>query len=1058
MEKINEPKPAKLETGDKDLKKVKEKLSKIKIDENFIAERVKQLIEKGYSEEDSKTIADKEAIIKTDNERLAIYQENGNLKDAEDIIQKILIKRERIQKEKNDILRKGSKDENIKSNRQLIREAEDKLRNMSVDMDIVKKEKSDLLGEGYPFDFSEKLSNLNGEIRLLQNKIQIIIENPKIESGMKLKKNLEKKLSNLENERNILLTSKPTKNEIIKNKTTESNEEPVVDEHDESGIEEEVKNSIPNEKIKTEKTSKKMNWGKLNPFSWFKKNKKTEINNEEQKNETLNKIIDEFLFLKKNAGLSDNEVYAIPLYKSKDVPPEFKKNIIKGKNFKGETIYDLRVTGKEINKFLNKHTQTEKSEEEQINNLMDTEENTNPDDIETVLDEKIKKEKEKNEKKKTLYTKEQQKEFFDGLKEKLKNKEITEADFRNAVFKRTEEIHNFEKSSVYKAMDKWDNWGKDGGVGKYAKMAINIAMIAGISSFTVNGMAGLTERVLSRTVMGTAVGTGLGGIMTFLDRLPPEKKSKVQKIIKGSLIGGSAIFAIGTGGILPGLAIGASTAFGYGVSRYYKNWNDKLMRSEKIENLKEISIDLENLDKNTTSMEFKMKKMLKSADRTKIIAKIASTGMAMALSVGTLEVSGLVHDHLNNTSHSETVDGDTNGEHTGDDNTNHEKNQIPEKENGNANTENNNTQKENNEKIEDTKKSYVGEKEIGAVADKGQGAISTIKELKDNLEKTYENVPEKDIPENVKHIIDTDADDLAKEYGLYRPGEEAESANVLSGDKITLDQETGKVEFHQVKTGEDIVLEKGKDYEGDMFDSGKIKTQVENIETKPNGDETSQFEKEYPQTSPKDEFYSQRYSEENSDKFMGRDSEPGIDQNSNIIIDGEEVKAPEISEKELVETKKLAESYGIDSERYRGETESEYLDRMKNEIAEEKEALRQELASGEKMSLDKTLKAVHGEKVEIEKLRELKEITKGYEGAIGQPSLRDIMEKIKEQGLKAIITKDIGETPTAAHVSVNEKMHLIEKSLGGQKGYNYEFAQKLPNGDVKILHIKLFRE
>ena len=227
-----------------------------------------------------------------------------------------------------------------------------------------------------------------------------------------------------------------------------------------------------------------------------------------------------------------------------------------------------------------------------------------------------------------------------------------------------------------------------------------------------------------------------------------------------------------------------------------------------------------------------------------------------------------------------------------------------------------------------------------------------------------------------------------------------------------------------------------------MFDSGKFKAPVENLETEIKGDETSQFEKDYPQTSP-----------ENEEFEMGTKTE-----NSNIIIDGEEIKAPEISEKELLENKKLAESYGVDSERYRGETDSEYLNRMKEEIAEEKESLKQELASSEKMSLDKTLKMVHGEKLEIEKLKDLKEITRGYEGATNQSSLKDIMEKIKEQGLKAIITKDIGENPTDAQVSINEKMRLVEKSLSGQKGYNYEFAQKLPDGNVKILHIKLFKE
>ncbi|ETB64072.1 TPA: hypothetical protein DIC38_00870 [Candidatus Nomurabacteria bacterium] len=1017
MEKINEPKSAKLETEDKDLKRFKEKLSKIRIDESFIKERKSQLLTKGYGDEESRIISSKEAMIKADNDRIELLKEYPDFKDGEKRINEILIKRDTNQKEINELLKKDKKEEeenkNIKSNRQLLREAEDKLRNMSVDMGIIKKEKSDLLGEGYPFEFSEKLSSLNGEIRLLQNKIQILIENPKIENGIKLRKNLEEKLSKLEKERNILLTSKPEpiKNETTKNEVVEKNEKPVVDEYDEAEIDKEIKNFVPK---KEEQTSKKINWGKLNPFSWFKKDKK-----ENDNSSTEGELLDKKRMILSHTGAAPAS------YEDKIENEEKKEENI-------NEILDKKINA-EKNKVLLSHTGAAPAFYE--------------DKIEVGEKKEV-----KNEKKKTLYTKEQQKEFFDGLKEKLKNGEISEIDFKDAILKRTEEIHNFEKGSVYKAMDKWDNWGKNGGVGKYAKMAINIAMIAGVSSLTVNGMAGLTERVVSRTLIGTAAGTGLGGLMTWLDKLPPEKKSKVQKIIKGILIGGSAIFTIGTGGIVPGLAIGASTAFGYGISRYYKNWNERAMRSENIENLKEIPIDLENLDKNTTLMEFKMKKMLKSADRTKVLAKIASAGMAMALSIGTLEVSGLVHDHLNDTSSTENVDDNTNKEKIEDSKNNEVAQEAEdEKTNGaeknddtkvNNEKENNNTQTEDNKKIEDNKKSYVGEKEIGAVANKGQGAISTIKELKESLEKTYENVPEKDIPENVKHIIDTDAHDLAKEYGMYRPGEEAESAKVFSGDKIIFDQETGEVKFHQEKTGEDVVLEKGKEFGGDMFDSGKFKAPVENLETEIKGDETSQFEKDYPQTSP-----------ENEEFEMGTKTE-----NSNIIIDGEEIKAPEISEKELLENKKLAESYGVDSERYRGETDSEYLNRMKEEIAEEKESLKQELASSEKMSLDKTLKMVHGEKLEIEKLKDLKEITRGYEGATNQSSLKDIMEKIKEQGLKAIITKDIGENPTDAQVSINEKMRLVEKSLSGQKGYNYEFAQKLPDGNVKILHIKLFKE
>lgn len=110
---------------------------------------------------------------------------------------------------------------------------------------------------------------------------------------------------------------------------------------------------------------------------------------------------------------------------------------------------------------------------------------------------------------------------------------------------------------------------------------------------------------------------------------------------------------------------------------------------------------------------------------------------------------------------------------------------------------------------------------VEAEANNGQGAISTIYELKRNIRAEY---PEgTDMPDNVKHILETDAHDLAREYGMYRPGEEAESAKVFAGDKIIFDKETGEVSFHQAKTGEDIILQKGVEYKGDMFDAGKSK-------------------------------------------------------------------------------------------------------------------------------------------------------------------------------------------------------------------------------------------
>lgn len=717
-----------------------------------------------------------------------------------------------------------------------------------------------------------------------------------------------------------------------------------------------------------EKSSKKINWGKLNPLSWFKKEK----------------------------GLIND------------------------------------------NSWLEKELLDENNNEKENKN----------DDIEKVLDEKIA--QAKNEKKKTLYTKEQQKEFFDGLKEKLKNGEITEADFKDAIFKRTEEIHNFEKSGFIKAMDKWDNWGKEGGVGRYAKMAINIAMIAGVSTFAWNGFTGMTERIVSRTITGTTIGTGLGGIMTLLNKLPPEKKPIIQKIIKGTLIGGSVVFAISNGGVLPGLAIGVSSAVGYGASKYFEKKVGKIEVSDYCNDIY-IPIDLENLDENISAIESEMKSSLKILERDKIIFKAIKNSLAILTStiiLGASDISHIMQENFdsNNEQISENNQNDPTEEKLEANNPSNENDPAVNKESDDTNTNTDNIAKTgSNENVENSEKSYYGEKEIGATADNGQGAISSIKELQKNLSENYKDIPADKIPENVKHIIDSDPNKLAQEYGMYRPGEEAESAKMLSGDKLIFDQETSEVKLHQIKTGEDIVLGKDKTYEGEMFDSNK--DLIKDIVQEENATKVTE------QTLVTEEDYI-------------RNENDSVDENVTTGLspeDQEYIKIDEVSDNqklidnEIKNTKAYAESYGINTDRNQNETDNDYLDRMKNEINEEKANLKNELISNEKMTLDKTLEVVHGEKVEIERLKDLKNLTRGYDAAIGQPSLKEIMEKIEAYDLKAVVTKDIGETPIDAQISASEKMHLIEKSLDGQVGYNYEFIQRLPSGDVEVLHIKLFK-
>ncbi len=139
---------------------------------------------------------------------------------------------------------------------------------------------------------------------------------------------------------------------------------------------------------------------------------------------------------------------------------------------------------------------------------------------------------------------------------------------------------------------------------------------------------------------------------------------------------------------------------------------------------------------------------------------------------------------------------------------------------------------------------------IEAIADHGQGAISTLRELQRNLRAEYGTNLES-APTSVKHILNTDPHKLAQEYGMYKPGSDAESAFIKSGSSFKVDG-NGNVTYHEVGGHNDIVLEKGNEikvntaYEGRMADTDHsgLKTETNNI------GESSELYKVPPQVSP----------------------------------------------------------------------------------------------------------------------------------------------------------------------------------------------------------------
>jgi hypothetical protein len=109
-----------------------------------------------------------------------------------------------------------------------------------------------------------------------------------------------------------------------------------------------------------------------------------------------------------------------------------------------------------------------------------------------------------------------------------------------------------------------------------------------------------------------------------------------------------------------------------------------------------------------------------------------------------------------------------------------------------------------------------------AVAKHGDGGIVLARRLQKALALKYGADLSK-APESVKHILNTDADKLAREFEMYKPNQDAESALIHPGDSIT--EKNGEITFHDKTGGKEINLMKGNNikpihtYDGKMADT-----------------------------------------------------------------------------------------------------------------------------------------------------------------------------------------------------------------------------------------------
>jgi hypothetical protein len=385
-------------------------------------------------------------------------------------------------------------------------------------------------------------------------------------------------------------------------------------------------------------------------------------------------------------------------------------------------------------------------------------------------------------------------------------------DLENGFARRGERMMH----GVSKGIEMWDNFGKaegfKGDVQRFTKTAISLAMIGAISGFAVHKLAELGIGTASAlgggltSYMGRRMGVGLG-LSAIMAKIPDDKK----KWINYTLIAGSAGLAVFGGGALAGLAVVGSSVVGLGVARLAKGYNKKI--ESRIAKVQKGEIDLNRLDE----MEKEKEIVLKKAEMTRTLGKLGEVLLALMVSMGTLEMAGLVHDHNQHTT-------DTNHPQTDQKHVDDTKQQHPAEQKNVA----------GDKEVVATPKNEAAGAHPGAVVsnatetahptisiifEHGHGAIRGFQDFQHKLHELYPD-PEK-APSNLRHFMDTKPEELAKEYKFFHPGDQNDSALIHKGAIMQLDDHNN-VSFQDPKTGETDILSHGDNSQAGHF-SGTMK-------------------------------------------------------------------------------------------------------------------------------------------------------------------------------------------------------------------------------------------
>jgi hypothetical protein len=323
------------------------------------------------------------------------------------------------------------------------------------------------------------------------------------------------------------------------------------------------------------------------------------------------------------------------------------------------------------------------------------------------------------------------------------------------------------KSGITNGIKNWDNWGSEGGwsgyVKKMGKMTVSIALIAGISTFSVEKAASIGLGTVSALGSGRIankmlIGLGLGTAMELTNGMAAEKRQKIQKIFSLSMMAISAGIAIGTGGgIVAGAAVGGSAVFGYLSSKLVqKKFSEEKIKA-KLDAIKNRPINIGTLDEDLARIEKETKEILKYAENTRLLRKLVGGTVAIGASVGMLEASGYVKDL--HTEHQQQEINDFNDKHEA-----------------------------NLKHIDEMNEKHVQhEAEMKNHAEQTEQQTKNDSENQNNQPETNNQAQQQTETNNVtqsgniQEFMKSNATQDAIKLGMYNPGETNESMNVQSG-------------------------------------------------------------------------------------------------------------------------------------------------------------------------------------------------------------------------------------------------------------------------------------